>query len=65
MIEELELFTMSREEKLENEVRKLQEQTEKVRKSLFSKYTELMTLFLEVKAELEETKNRIKEMAHS
>ena len=62
MIEQLELFPMSKEERIENEVKRLQEQNEKVRKSLYAKYTELMNLFLEVKNDLEETKARMKEL---
>jgi len=60
---QLNLFEESKEERLENEVKRLQEQGEKIRKSLYAKYTELMQLYLEVRAELETLKSNLPKAA--
>lgn len=59
MSEQLLLFEESREEKLEREVQRLKEQSDKVRKSLYAKHGELMKLYLEQKHELETLKAAI------
>jgi len=60
MIEQqLVLFEETREDVLEHKMKALEEQTSKVRKNLFGKYTELMQLYLEQKSEIDELKKAI------
>lgn len=54
---QLTLFERTREDVLEDKVKELQNQMDRVRKNLFAKYTELMGLYLEQKSELDELKN--------
>lgn len=53
---QLLLFEESKEKKLEREVQKLREQSEKVRKSLFAKYGHLYKLYLDQKYEMDTLK---------
>lgn len=64
MIEQqLFLFEETREDVLEYRMRTLEEQTNKVRKNLFGKYTELMQLYLEQKNEIDNLKRMTLNMA--
>lgn len=58
-MEQLLLFEESREEKLEREVKRLKEQTEKIRKGIYAKHGELYKLYLEQKQELDILKTAI------
>lgn len=60
MIEQqLILFDETREDILEKKMKLLEDQTSRVRKNLFAKYTELMQLYLEQKTEIDMLKNLI------
>ena len=59
MYQQLALFADPKEDRLEREVEKLREQSEKVRKSLHAKNGELMKLYLEQKREMEILKSAI------
>jgi hypothetical protein len=60
MIEQqLFLFQETREDILEKKINLLEDQTSRVRKNLFAKYTELMQLYLEQKTEIDTLKSLI------
>jgi chaperonin cofactor prefoldin len=53
MEEQLLLFAETKEEKLERQVKRLQEQCDKIRKSLYARHGDLMKMYLEQKYEME------------
>lgn len=60
-MEQLLLFNETREEKMEREIQELKTQNDKVRKSLFAKYHELMTLYLNQSNEIDQLRNTVAE----
>lgn len=56
---QLEFFPLSKEEQLEQEVKKLKESQDKVRKKLFRQNGELMKMYLDLHHEFEDLKRSI------
>jgi len=56
---QLILFDEIKEDQFFRELECVKQQSEKIRKSLFAKYTELMSLYLEQKDEIEMLKQKI------
>jgi len=56
---QLEFFPISREEQLEREVTKLQASLDKLRKSVFARHGETVTMYTELSNEFEKLKESV------